>query len=124
MAVFLSGPVLGLLILMSGATGAPAILAVVLVGLGIGAEMDFMSYLVSRYFGLRAFSRLYGLIYSSLTVGIATGPLVMGYSQQLGGTYDAGLEVLLFASALAIVPLLLLGAYPQLPRRAVAPEQP
>ncbi len=48
----------------------------------------------------------------------------MGYSQQLGGTYDAGLEVLLFASALAIVPLLLLGAYPQLPRRAVAPEQP
>ena len=121
-AIFLSGPVIGVIVLMSGAAGVPAILAVVLVGLGIGAEMDFMSYLVSRYFGLRAFSRLYGLIYSSITVGIAIGPLVMGYSQQISGTYDIGLRVLLFASAVAIMPLLLLGSYPQLPRGNVVQE--
>ena len=121
-AIFLSAPVIGLVILMSGAAGAPAILAVVLVGLGIGAEMDFMSYLVSRYFGLRAFSRLYGLIYSSITVGIAIGPIVMGYSQQFSGTYDFGLKFLLIASAVAIVPLLLLGSYPQLPRGKVVQE--
>jgi hypothetical protein len=40
----------------------------------------------------------------------------MGYSQQLSGTYDLGLKVLLFASAVAIIPLLFLGRYPQLPR--------
>jgi hypothetical protein len=109
-------PVIGLVILMSGAGGTPAIFAVVMVGLGIGAEMDFMSYLVSRYFGLRAFGRLYGLIYASITVGVSIGPIVMGYSEQLGGTYDFGLKVLLFASAVAIIPLMFLGKYPQLPR--------
>jgi MFS family permease len=118
-AVFLTGPVIGLLLLMSGVAGVPAILAVVLLGLGIGAEMDFMSYLVSRYFGLRAFSRLYGLIYSSITIGVSIGPIVMGYSQQLSGTYDFGLKVLLISSAVAIVPLLFLGRYPQLPRVSV-----
>jgi MFS family permease len=115
-AVFLMCPVIGLVILMSGAGGTPAIFAVVMVGLGIGAEMDFMSYLVSRYFGLRAFGRLYGLIYASITVGVSIGPIVMGYSEQLGGTYDFGLKVLLFASAVAIIPLTFLGKYPQLPR--------
>lgn len=115
-AIFLACPVIGLGILMSGAAGAPAILAVILVGLGIGAEMDFMSYLVSRYFGLRAFGRLYGLIYASITIGVSIGPIVMGYSQQLGGSYDFGLQVLFVSSALAIIPLLMLGKYPQLPR--------
>lgn len=115
-AIFLACPVIGILILMSGAVGTPAILGVILVGLGIGAEMDFMSYLVSRYFGLRAFARIYGLIYASITIGVSIGPIVMGYSQQLSGTYDFGLQVLLVASAIAIIPLLFLGRYPQLPR--------
>jgi hypothetical protein len=115
-AIFLSFPVLGVLILMSGTTGSLAILAVIMVGLGIGAEMDFMSYLLSRYFGLRAFGRLYGLIYASITLGVSIGPLVMGYSQQISGSYDIGLKVILFASAVAIIPLLFLGGYPQLPR--------
>lgn len=115
-AIFLACPVIGIVILMSGVAGSPAILGVVLVGLGIGAEMDFMSYLVSRYFGLRAFARIYGLIYASITVGVSIGPIVMGYSQQLSGTYDFGLQTLLVASAVAIIPLLFLGKYPQLPR--------
>lgn len=115
-AVFLGCPVLGVIILMSGTTGIPAIVAVILIGLGIGAEMDFMSYLLSRYFGLRAFGKLYGLIYASITVGISIGPLVMGYSQQIVGSYDMGLKVILFASAVAIIPLLFLGGYPELPR--------
>lgn len=121
-AVFLAFPVIGLAILMSGATGMPAILAVIMIGLGIGAEMDFMSYLVSRYFGLRAFSRLYGLVYAAITVGVSIGPVVMGYSQQLRGSYELGLQVLLLASALAIPPLLVLGRYPELPRTAAGPD--
>ncbi|MFT4824680.1 MAG: MFS family permease [Halioglobus sp.] len=114
--IFLSFPVIGFFVLILGAAGAPAVIAVILIGLGIGAEMDFMSYLLSRYFGLRAFSKLYGMIYASLTIGLSIGPIVMGYSQQLGGNYDFGLKVLLVSSAVAIVPLLFLGGYPQLPR--------
>jgi MFS family permease len=118
--VFLSFPVLGFLILISGAAGAPAVFAVILIGLGIGAEMDFMSYLLSRYFGLHAFSKLYGMLYASLTIGLSIGPIVMGYSQQLGGNYDLGLKVLLVSCTVAIGPLLFLGGYPPLPKIKVA----
>lgn len=113
--IFLTGPVMGVVIFMSSLDGVYPVLAVILVGLGIGAEMDFMSYLVSRYFGLRAFSRLYGLLYSCLTIGISIGPVVMGYSHQYGGTYDAGLKALLVVSVLAIIPFFMLGKYPALP---------
>jgi MFS family permease len=74
--------------------------------------MDFMSYLVSRYFGLRPFGRIYGLVYAALTVGLSLGPLVMGYSQQLTGSYDLALRILLGAAVLAILPFLALGRYP------------
>ena len=46
----------------------------------------------------------------------------MGYSQQLSGNYGFGLKVLLFASAVAIMPLLLLGSYTPLPRVRVVQE--
>jgi MFS family permease len=110
--IFLLGPVAGIAWLAAGATGPGAMVAVVLIGLGLGAEIDFMSYLVSRYFALSAFGRIYGLIYAALTVGLSIGPIVMGYSQQLTGSYDLALRILLGASILAILPFLGLGRYP------------
>ncbi|MDA7595897.1 hypothetical protein N8723_03935 [Luminiphilus sp.] len=106
MAIFLSFPILGFLILLSGAAGAPAVFAVILIGLGIGAEMDFMSHLLSHYFGLHAFSKLYALRYASLTIGLSIGPIVLEYSQQIGGNYLLRLRVLLASCAVAIAPLL------------------
>ena len=106
MAIFLSFPILGFLILLSGAAGAPAVFAVILIGLGIGAEMDFMSHLLSHYSGLHDFSKLYALRYASLTIGLSIGPIVLEYSQQIGGNYLLRLRVLLASCAVAIAPLL------------------
>lgn len=119
-AVFLSLQAVGALGLLMGLDGSAAIIAIMMIGLGIGAEMDFMSYLVSRYFGLKAFSRLYGLTYAAITVGVSIGPIVMGYSQQLSGNYQFGLQVLFVCATAAIFPLLVLGAYPNLPGSEVA----
>jgi cyanate permease len=113
--VFLSLQAVGAFGLLVGVDGSAAIVAIMMIGLGIGAEMDFMSYLVSRYFGLKAFSRLYGLTYAAITVGVSIGPIVMGYSQQLSGNYQFGLQVLFVCATAAIFPLLILGAYPDLP---------
>ena len=55
-----------------------ACLAAIAIGAGIGAEADVVPYLLSRYFGLRTFSELYGYTWSVYAVAGAMGPLVMG----------------------------------------------
>src|SRR5262249_61855297 len=55
----------GIFLLWSGAVGDLAFGATVLVGLGQGAELDILPYLVSRYFGLRAFGEIYGYIFAA-----------------------------------------------------------
>lgn len=109
---FVLGPVVGLAMLAAGASGQIAFLSVLLIGLAIGAELDFMSYLVSRYLGLLAYGRTYGFMYSAFAAGAGFGPLLMGYTQQETGTYDLALWVLCAATVLAIVPFSLLGPYP------------
>ncbi|HZZ90209.1 MAG TPA: MFS transporter [Caulobacteraceae bacterium] len=56
-----------------------AILAVMLVTVGSGAESDFVGYLVGRYFGLRAYGQIFGVIYGMFMVGIAIGPALFGF---------------------------------------------
>ena len=46
-----------------------AFIAAFLVGLGMGAEGDIIAYLISRYFGLRAFGEIYGYAFSAFTLG-------------------------------------------------------
>jgi MFS family permease len=58
---------------------AIAIAAVMLITVGSGAESDFVGYLVGRYFGLRAYGQIFGVIYGMFMVGIAIGPALFGY---------------------------------------------
>jgi nitrate/nitrite transporter NarK len=63
----------------------------VLVGLGQGAEFDILPYAITRYFGLRAFGEIYGSIFAAVTLGAAIGPLVMGMSFDVTGSYSLAL---------------------------------
>jgi MFS family permease len=66
-------------LLLADAHAMPiAIAAAVLIGLGAGGEMDINPYLISRYFGMRSLSALYGLNWMSLGVASAVGPILMG----------------------------------------------
>jgi MFS family permease len=49
-----------------------------LLGAGLGAESDAVPFLLSRYFGLRRFSELYGYTWSAYAISGAMGPLLMG----------------------------------------------
>lgn len=111
------GPITGIAMLLTGGSGsAHYFIAVALMGFGIGAELDFMSYLISRYHGLLAYSRTYGVIYGIFVLGSGAGPLVMGYGQQMTGSYDFGLKLLLLLTASAVPCFLFLGKYPRFPR--------
>jgi MFS family permease len=52
-----------------------------LVGLALGAEVDLLTYLVSRYFGLRSFGKLYSFAFGAFVLAGALGPLATGVLQ-------------------------------------------
>jgi MFS family permease len=87
----------------------------VLVGIGLGAEVDLIGYLQSRYFGLRAFGQVYGYLFAVFTVGSGLGPFVMGATFDVFGSYRPVLMVffvMLVAAALAVLRLPRVYPYP------------
>jgi predicted MFS family arabinose efflux permease len=75
-------------------------LGAALIGIGMGAEADITPYLLSRYFGLRSFSVLYGLTWTAYAIAGAIGPMMMGKAFDEHGSYEAlltRLSVLTFA---------------------------
>lgn len=112
----------GLAMLALGITGFWAFFAVALVGFGVGADTDFMAYLVSRYHGTRAYARIVGTVYLAMGLGQGVGPLLMGYSYQVYGGYTLGLIAMCATTVLGILPLATLGPYPQFAQPRVRDE--
>lgn len=97
-------PLAGVGILAAGVGGPGLILAATALGFGLGAEVDVIGFLVSRYFGLRSFGEIYGCMFAIFTVGTGLGPLLMGLSFDRTRSYTFALGVfgisLVCASAL------------------------
>ena len=93
--------------LLSGADSlAMGVVAAALIGFGMGGEADVTPYLLSRYFGLRSFSVLYGLTWTFYAFAGAIGPVLMGKAFDVTGSYDA-LLVRLALGTLAVGALML-----------------
>lgn len=102
----------GILLLARAGSSVSGIAAAVLIGLGVGAEADLTPYLLTRYFGLRAFSTLYGFTWTAYAIAGAIGPVWMGKAFDATGSY-VSLLTLLSATTLAAAGLLLwLPRYP------------
>jgi MFS family permease len=109
--VFFGGAGVGMLILWSGATDLMAIVAAFLVGLGMGAAGQIQPYLISRYFGLRAFGELYSYALISFTLGGVVGPLLMGIGFDAMKSYRFVLGLFVVAALAATVMMTRLGPY-------------
>jgi MFS family permease len=99
-------PMLGVVTLLASSDPALTTLGALLVGLGMGAEVDLIGYLQSRYFGLRAFGQIYGYLFAVFTVGTGLGPFVMGATYDAFGSYRPALMA--FFAVLACAAWLLL----------------
>ena len=100
-------PAIGCLLWALGVTGLPAAtVAAVCVGLAGGGEFDLVAYMTARYFGLRHYGKVYGLLFSSVIAGAVFGPLMFGFGFDMTGSYTP----VLFAAA----SLFLLGGISQL----------
>ena len=78
-------------LLLYGLGLAAAPLAVMLVGLAAGAEVDLVAYLCSRHFGTRSYGAIYGLLYSIFVLGYGLSPFLVGLARDNFGNYDAAL---------------------------------
>jgi MFS family permease len=103
---------LGILMLATAQTASAGLAGAALVGLGVGAEADVTPYLLSRYFGLRAFSTLYGLTWTAYAVAGAIGPILLGRAFDLTGSYTSLLTMLSGSTLLSALLLMLLPRYP------------
>jgi predicted MFS family arabinose efflux permease len=107
--------------LLATAASAPAgVLAAFLIGFGMGGEADVTPYLLSRYFGLRSFATLYGLTWTAYAAAGAIGPVLMGRTYDLTGSYEALLTVLSVTTAGAALLMLLMPRYDRLQSGQVA----
>ncbi|CAN7758890.1 MFS transporter [Pseudorhodoferax sp. LjRoot39] len=115
-AVALALPAVGCTLLLQADAQTPLlwlIVATALCGIGSGAEFDVAAYLVSRYFGLRDYGRVFGLHLSLVTVGSALAPFAFAAMLRGSDGYDAILASCALACVAGPLLLLLMGRYPR-----------
>jgi MFS family permease len=108
----------GILLLARANTFAAGCMAAVLIGVGAGGEADITPYLLTRYFGLRGFSTLYGLTWTFYAVAGGIGPVILGRAYDSTGSYTALLTILSGATAFGAVLMLALPRYNSTPGQA------
>jgi predicted MFS family arabinose efflux permease len=81
------------------------------IGLGLGAEVELMAYLASRYFGLRSFGAVYGLIFASFGLAAGFGAFLMGTGFDATGSYALPLALFCIATLTGAALMLCLGPY-------------
>jgi len=90
----------GVMLLYTGNVLAIALLAL-LFGVGYGGYIPQFPLLVRKYFGMREFGSVFGLLLSSYSLGAFAGPLFAGYTLEVFGTFTYCFIVASFISIIA-----------------------
>jgi predicted MFS family arabinose efflux permease len=108
---FLATPAYALWMLgRPGLDANDATIAILMIGFGAGVEYDFMAFLVSKYFGMRSYSAIYGSLYGFFAIGAGLGPTILTRLADAHG-WAATLEQAAIILFLSTIPLLFLGRY-------------
>ncbi len=78
---------MGTAFLAFGAVGPAAFLAAIFFGFSVGAELDLLAYLITRYFGSSSFGMVYGILFAAFLGGVSIGPVVFGRLFDFYGSY-------------------------------------
>jgi len=111
-AVILSTPLVSLWLLTQGAlTTFEAASAICLIGFAVGVEYDLIAYLVAKYFGMRAYTTVYSILYTCFGVGAGFAPFIFGWSFDRAHSYTPILEIAAVLLLVSVLSLLTLGRY-------------
>jgi MFS family permease len=116
--VLLASPAVGLMALASTHKlgFAPVASSIFLVGMSVGSEYDLIAFITARYFGMRSYSAIYGVLYGFFTLGSGFAPSIFGHSFDVSGTYAPVLQAAAALTLAGAVLLLTLGRYPKPPQ--------
>jgi MFS family permease len=107
--VILASPGISCFLLAQPTLSAPgAMLSIVLIGFAVGVEYDLVAFFVARYFGMRSYTAIYGVLYVFFSIGAGVGPLLFGWCFDRTGSYRLILDVafgVLIASGLSFLAL-------------------
>jgi predicted MFS family arabinose efflux permease len=109
----LVGTAAGILLLATARSAPAGLMAAALIGFGLGGEADITPYLLTRYFGLRSFSTLYGFTWTAYAIAGAIGPVVMGRAYDATGSYTTLLTMLALATFVSASLFAFLPRYPR-----------
>lgn len=109
----------GLLLTHDG-SGPGAIVIALVVGFALGADMDVAAYLTGRYFGLRHFGTMFGMIVGLLSICSGGGPLIAGVVFDETSSYRLFLLIGIPVSLMASFLVGTLGRYPASPSIVIA----
>jgi predicted MFS family arabinose efflux permease len=110
--VSLSLPIAGFVLLAQGAGSTPvAAIAAMTFGFSAGAEVDLIAFLTSRYFGLKAYGKIYSWALVPFALGGGLGPLAAGRVFDAFGSYRPALYGAAAMLSLGVLLLQTLGRY-------------
>lgn len=113
-AVAVCMPVIGSLILITTPGSVPAAaVAVLIFGLSLGAELDIMAYLTSRYFKAESFGMMFGTIGGFVALAGATGPVILNRVYDVTNSYVPALWGILPVCLISATLFILMGPYPE-----------
>jgi MFS family permease len=102
---------------------AVCLVAIGLVGVSSGAQLQLLVYLTTRHFGMRAFGTIFGFISWSLTIASGIGPILAGRIYDKTGDYRLLLIAGIPVSIIASLVMLWVGDYPEVRAARVMARQ-
>ncbi|MFC4594524.1 MFS transporter [Sphingobium tyrosinilyticum] len=106
-------PVITAILLIKAPGSVPvATVAILFLGLALGAESDMVAYLTSRYFKLDHFAMLFGTVTALIALAGSGGPVVLSAVYDHFGSYVPALWATIPLCPLAALLFISLGPYP------------
>ncbi|SCK14991.1 Sugar phosphate permease [Variovorax sp. HW608] len=93
------------------ARGNAEVIGLATLGLALGAEVDLVGYLVPRYFGVKRFGQIFGVLFAIVSLGSGLGPLLLGVAHTRFHNYELALIGCGTSLAVSCLLLLLVGPY-------------
>jgi cyanate permease len=110
LALFYALPLLGFAALIFLGTAA-AVPAMILLGVGFQATTGMLPYLMTRYFGVRYASQLFGIGLGIVTLSMGIGPVILGFARDRAQSFTPATPLMLGLLALALVVSLAMRRY-------------
>jgi len=101
---------IGALLLWTGSSGTAVLVAMFIVGLATGAELDIVPFALRRAFGMRSYGKLFGVVFALYQLGPVFGAPLMGASFDRLGSYTPMLAIFVGFSFIAAILTFLAGS--------------